>query len=164
MVVVERRGCLYLNGGRGVRSARLLGDSAVACYPLSHSTGVRGLTLRGRVTSRMTLVASRWKSSGCGGVTLLPYSGSCCSGGSSSGGGLFKRGGMRVSDFLKLREPGMVGLTDLLDHGDDGAEDVDQPGNEALKVVGGLWSVVEHIMDSVEGSSRSLGCRRCRHS
>jgi hypothetical protein len=71
---------------------------------------------------------------------------------------------MRVSDFLKLREPGVVGLTDLLDHGEDGADDVDQPRDEGLEVVGDLWSVVDHSMNSVEGSSRSLGCRRRRHS
>ena len=40
---------------------------------------------------------------------------------------MFKRGSMRVGDVLKLREPGIVSLTDLLDDGDDGADDVDQP-------------------------------------
>ena len=77
---------------------------------------------------------------------------------------MFKRGGMRVGDFLKLREPDIVGLTDLLDHGDDGVDDADQPGDEALEVVGDLWSIVDHSMNSVKRSSRSLGCRRCRHS
>ena len=71
---------------------------------------------------------------------------------------------MRVSDFLKLRKPDVVGLTDLLDHGEDSADDVDQPRDEGLEVVGDLWSVVDHDMNSVEGSNRSLGCRRCRHS
>jgi hypothetical protein len=94
----------------------------------------------------------------------LPLSGCCCSGGSGSGGGLFKRGGMRVGDFLKLRKPGVVGLTDLHDHGEDGVDDVDQPGDQGLEVVGDLWSVVDHNINSVKGSSRSLGCRRCRHS
>ena len=59
---------------------------------------------------------------------MLPLSGRrCCSSGTSVGDGLFKRGGMRVGDFLKLREPDIVGSTDLLDHGDDGVDDVDQP-------------------------------------
>ena len=92
---------------------------------------------------------------------LLPLSSSCCSGGSRGGGRLFKRGGMRVGDFLKLREPDIVGLTDLLDHGDDGVDDADQPRDETLEVVGGLWSVVDHSMNSVKRSSHSLGCRRC---
>ena len=73
---------------------------------------------------------------------------------------MFKCGGMRVGDFLKLREPGIVGLTDLLDQGDDGIDDADQPRDKALEVVGGLWSVVDHSMNSVKRSSRSLGCRR----
>jgi hypothetical protein len=51
----------------------------------------------------------------------LPYSGcwGSCSGGPSSGD-VVKRGSVRVSDLLELREPGVVGLTDLLDHADDG--------------------------------------------
>jgi len=59
---------------------------------------------------------------------LLPLSGRrCCRSSSSVGDRLFKRGSMRVGDFLKLREPDIVGLTDLLDHGEDGVDDGDQP-------------------------------------
>ena len=71
---------------------------------------------------------------------------------------------MRVGDFLKFRESRVVGLTDLLDHGDDGADDFDQPRDEVLEVVGELRAVVDHNMDSVEGSSRGSRCRRGRHS
>ena len=97
---------------------------------------------------------------------LLPLSSSCCSGSSRDGSRLFKHGGMRVGDFLRLTlcEPGIVGLTNLLNQGDDGVDDADQPRDETLEVVGGLWSVVDHSMNSVKRSSHSLGCRRCRHS